>query len=124
MNGIRFVSGSLHGILDYAAAIVLIAVPLALNFQSTSPLALWLSVAAGILLVAYSLITDYGMSIVKWIPFNTHLILDALAGLAFVAAPFLFGFDGLIRWFYLVNGAIVLLLVIVTDPRISKVANR
>ncbi len=124
MDSVRFVSGSLHGMLDYAAATVLIAVPFLLNFQATSPLALWLSVAAGILLVAYSLVTDYGLSIVKLIPFNVHLILDALAGVAFVIAPFLFGFEGLIRWFYLANGAIVLLLVLVTDPRISRVGAR
>jgi len=124
MDSVRFVSGSLHGMLDYAAAFVLITVPLMLNFQATSPLALWLSVAAGVLLVVYSLVTDYGLSLVKWIPFSTHLILDAIAGIAFVIAPFLFGFEGLIRWFYLVNGAIVLLLVFVTDPRISRVETR
>jgi len=124
MDSIRFISGSLHGILDYAAAVVLIVVPLLLNFQAASPLALWLSVAAGVLLVAYSLITDYGLSLVKLIPFNVHLILDALAGLAFVAAPFLFGFEALIRTFYLVNGMIVILLVITTDPRISRVSVR
>jgi len=124
MDSVRFVSGSLHGMLDYAAAFVLITVPLMLNFQATSPLALWLSVAAGVLLVVYSLVTDYGLSLVKWIPFSTHLILDAIAGIAFVIAPFLFGFEGLIRWFYLVNGAIVLLLVFVTDPRISRVEAR
>ena len=124
MDNVRFVSGSLHGMLDYAAAFVLITVPLLLHFQTTSPLALWLSVATGVLLVAYSLVTDYGLSLVKWIPFITHLILDALAGLAFLIAPFLFGFEGLIRWFYLVNGAIVLLLVFVTDPRISRVSVR
>jgi hypothetical protein len=124
MDSVRFVSGSLHGMLDYAAAFVLVTVPLLLNFQATSPLALWVSVAAGILLIAYSLVTDYGLSLVKWIPFSTHLILDALAGIAFVIAPFLFGFEGIIRWFYLVNGAIVLLLVLVTDPRISRVEAR
>jgi len=123
MDTIRFISGSFHGILDYAAAIVLIAVSLALNFQTTSPLAFWLSVAAGILLVTYSLITDYGLSLVKWIPFNIHLILDAVAGFAFLVAPFLFGFEGLIRWFYFVNGVMVLLLVLATDPRISRVGN-
>jgi hypothetical protein len=122
MNNIRFVSGSLHGLLDYAAAFVLITVPFLLNFQASSPFALWLSVAAGVLLVAYSLVTNYGLSLVKWLPFRTHLILDALAGLAFVIAPFLLGFEGLIRWFYLINGAIVLLLVLVTDPRISRVS--
>jgi len=124
MEIVRFISGSLHGMVDYAAAAVLIAVPWLLNFQATSPLALWLSVSAGILLIAYSLMTDYGLSLVKWIPFNAHLILDALAGAAFVIAPFLFGFEGLIRWFYLSNGAIVLLLVLVTDPRISRVGVR
>jgi len=124
MESIRFVRGSLHGMLDYAAAVVLIAVPLMLNFQATSPLALWLSVLAGVLLVGYSLITDYGFSIVKWMPFNLHLILDALAGLAFLIAPVLFGFTGLIQWFYLVNGTIVLLLVLVTDPHISRVGAR
>ncbi|GBO55685.1 hypothetical protein APA_3836 [Pseudanabaena sp. lw0831] len=60
----------------------------------------------------------------KWIPFNIHLILDAVAGFDFLVAPFLFGFEGLIRWFYFVNGAIVLLLILVTDPRISRVGNR
>ncbi len=124
MDSIRFISSSLHGMLDYAAAVVLIAVPLMLNFQATSALALWLSVLAGVLLVAYSLITDYGLSVVKLIPFNVHLILDALAGVAFLIAPFLFGFEGLIRWFYLANGLIVLLLVLTTDARISRVGVR
>ncbi len=124
MDNVRFVSGSLHGMLDYAAAFVLITVPLLLNFQAISPLALGLSVAAGVLLIAYSLVTDYGLSLVKWIPFTTHLILDAFAGSVFLIAPFLFGFEGLIRWFYLANGAIVLLLVLVTDPRISRVDAR
>jgi hypothetical protein len=124
MNNVRFVSGSFHGRLDYAAATVLIAVPVLLNFQATSPLALWLSVAAGVLLIVYSLNTDYGLGIVKLIPFNVHLILDAIAGAAFLSAPFLFGFEGIIRWFYLANGAIVLLLVLATNPQISRVDAR
>jgi hypothetical protein len=121
MTSIRFISGSLHGLLDYAAALFLIAAPLILNFQATSPLALWLSVFAGLLLIAYSLIIDYGLSLFKIIPFNMHLALDALAGIALLIAPFLFGFEGLIRWFYLLNGIVVELLVLTTDPRISKV---
>jgi len=114
MDRIRFVGASLHGILDYLAAITLIAAPLILNFQATSPLAAGLSIGAGILLIAYSLMTDYGLSLVKLIPFPIHLALDTLAGVAFFLAPFIFGFEGLIRWFYLVNGVTVLLLVLVT----------
>jgi hypothetical protein len=122
MNSIRFVNVFQHGILDYVAAISLITVPFILNFQATSPLSLWLSVAAGMLLIAYSLVTDYGLSLVKWIPYNIHLILDALAGLAFLIAPFVFGFEGLIRWYYLLNAVIVLLLVLVSDPRNAKIS--
>jgi len=124
MNSLRFVSAYLHGILDYVAAVALITLPFTLNFQATSPLALWLSVSAGTLLIAYSLVTDYGLSLAKWIPFYLHLILDALAGLAFLLAPFLFGFEGIIRWFYLLNGLVVLLLVLVTDPRNARVIVR
>lgn len=118
MESIRFIRVPIHGILDHAAAVSLITAPFVLNFQATSPLALWLSVAAGILLISYSLITDYGLSLVKWIPFNVHLAMDAMAGAAFLLAPFVFGFEGIIRWFYLLNGLVVLLLVLVTDPRV------
>lgn len=124
MDSIRFVNASLHGILDYAAAFVLIAVPFMLNFQTTSPVAFGLSIAAGILLIAYSLLTDYGLSVAKLIPYNVHLILDAIAGLAFVVAPFMFGFDGIIRWFYLVNGVIVLILVLLSNPRVAKIGSQ
>jgi len=115
VNTVRFIAVPIHGILDYAAAVSLIAAPVLLNFQATSPLAAGLSIAAGILLISYSLVTDYGLSLVKWIPFKIHLVMDALAGFAFLVAPFLLGFEGLIRWFYLLNGVVVLLLVLVTD---------
>lgn len=123
MDSIRFVNASMHGILDYAAAFVLILVPFLLNFQATSPLALWLSVAAGTLLVIYSLLTDYGLSFAKLIPYNVHLLLDAVAGAAFLLAPFLFGFEGLIRWFYIANGVTVMIIVFLSNPRISKASS-
>ena len=44
MNGIRFLTPTTHGALDYAAAAGLIILPLLLGF---SGLALWLSVAGG-----------------------------------------------------------------------------
>ncbi|NEP18905.1 MAG: hypothetical protein F6J97_18735 [Leptolyngbya sp. SIO4C1] len=117
MNNMRFISRFTHGMVDYAGALVLLTVPLIANFQAASPLAYWLSMGAGFLLLTYSLLTDYALSLKKLIPFQLHLALDTLASMMFLAAPFLFGFTGLVRLFFLANGFLVLLAVLLTDYR-------
>ncbi len=54
----RFISPRLHGVLDYAVAGALISVPLLLDFAASSLAAAVISVAAGIGLTVYSLLTD------------------------------------------------------------------
>lgn len=112
---LRFINGRIHGLLDYAVAVTLLIVPFGLNFQATSPIAHWVAVAAGVALFLYSLLTDYSLSVGKVIPLKFHLTLDFLAGVAFVIAPFLFGFDGIIRAFYLVTGIAVIVVVLLTE---------
>lgn len=111
----RFISGSIHGFLDYAVAVVLIIVPLGLDFQATSPIAHWLSIVAGVALFIYSLLTDYSISYRRVIPLGSHLMLDFLAGVAFILSPFIFGFGGIIRTFYLVMGISVVAVVFLTQ---------
>ena len=112
---LRFINGRIHGLLDYAVAVTLLIVPFGLNFQASSPIAHWISVAAGIALFLYSILTDYSLSFGKVIPLGFHLTLDFLAGVAFVIAPFLFSFDGIARWFYLVTGIAVIAVVLLTE---------
>lgn len=113
MNSIRFLNPTIHGLGDYAAALGLIAFPFLLGFEGMS---LWLSVAGGIGLIAYSLITDYAFSFAPIISFKTHLVLDLAAAVAFIIAPFVFGWAGLVMGYYFVMAAGVIVVVVFTNP--------
>jgi len=111
----RFVSPRLHGVFDYVAAINLIVLPFLLGLGTYSPLALWLSVGAGVGLFVYSLFTDYAFSMSNAVPFKLHLLFDLAAGAAFIIAIFIFDFEGLAAGYYAVMGAGVFALVAVTN---------
>lgn len=113
----KFLTPAMHGALDYIAALTLIVAPFILGLEG---LALGLSVAAGVGLIAYSLLTDYLYSIAKVIPFKLHIIFDTLAAVVFIIAPFLFGFTGIALIYYLVMGFGVLAVVFVTQKAESN----
>ena len=117
MKRIRFLSPTLHGLGDYAAAVALIALPVLFGFEGA---ALWLSVAGGTGLVLYSLLTDYTFGVASVISFRTHEILDLVAAAVFFAAPFVLGWAGLVMGYYLVMAAGVVVVVALTDPAPSK----
>lgn len=117
----RFISPRLHGVFDYVAAAGLIGYPILLDLGSYSAVALWFSVVAGVGLIVYSLLTDYAFSVASAVSFRMHLVLDMVAGGAFIAAIFVFGFEGLAAGYYAVMGAGVFALVAVTDPGPSVV---
>ena len=112
MNSIRFLNTTIHGALDYAAAAGLIIFPFLLGFGG---LAVWLSVAGGLGLITYSLFTDYTYSVASVISFKAHLALDLASCAVFVAAPFVFGWAGLVMGYYFVMAAGVLVVVALTD---------
>jgi lipopolysaccharide export LptBFGC system permease protein LptF len=112
----KFINDKVHGILDYVVAFVLIAVPNIFGFQAINPMAYWLSVAAGAGLIVYSLLTSYSISARKLIPFKVHLMLDFAAAMVFIAAPFIFGFEGNVSIYYIVSGVAIALVVLLTNP--------
>ena len=111
----RIITSRVHGLLDYMSAIVLILAPSVLEFNEVSPYAYWLSVIAGVILILYSLMTDYDFSIGMLIPLKTHLVIDFSAGVLFILWPFIFDFTGLALAYYLVMGFGVLLVVGLTQ---------
>ena len=86
-----------------------------LGLQEQSMIAHWVSVAGGVGLIVYSLLTDYTFSVAKAIPFKTHLVLDSLAGLVLIALAFLLELDVVARAYLIMMGAGVLLVVAVTQ---------
>lgn len=124
----RFISPRFHGFLDYAVAAALIGAPFLLNFFAYSVAAAAISVAAGVGLVVYSLLTDYSAGIRNLIPWRTHLTLDAIAAVALLVAPFVLGFGGLARGFFVIVAIAVLVVVattqVETDVHHSKAEGR
>jgi hypothetical protein len=113
---IRFLTPTIHGVLDYSAAVVLIIAPAVLKLDEVSPFAYWLSVVAGGVLIFYSLLTDYALGMRKRMPFKMHLGFDLSAGVVFVVWPFIFGVTGLAMTYYIVMGLGIMLVVAVTEP--------
>lgn len=110
----KLISPRLHGVLDYGVAAVLVGAPLWLGFSATSVPATVFAITAGVGLLVYSLLTDYAAGVRALIPFRVHLTLDALAAVAFLAAPYALGFDGVPRAFHLAVGTAVLIVVACT----------
>src|SRR6266496_6544432 len=120
MNTIRFVPSSVHGIFDYIGGIALIICPFVFGFFSVGGIAVILPMVLGVGLILYSLLTNYerGIPALKFIPMPVHLILDFVAAVFLVVAPFLFGFanQGLNVWLpFVVAGVGVILLVLVSQ---------
>jgi len=111
---IRFLTSKLHGVADYGAAAGLIVLPFILNLGQSSPIALWLSVTTGIVVIIVSLLTDYYLGAVRIIPFKLHLVADLAVAILFTVAPFILHFSGLDAYFYWANAAAVYMIVAVT----------
>src|SRR3954468_22214984 len=86
----RPVDTTLHGVVDYTAGATLLSVfPKLAGIEGTRS-ARQIRVA-GAIHTGYSTLTDYPLGVVKAIPFQAHLALDALGAVALAATPFLPG---------------------------------
>ncbi len=103
-----------HGIVEYAAAVLFIAAPFLFAFDSDTALGVSIAVGVAILVIVASTAMTTGL--IKSIPVQAHVVLDYLLALLLITAPFLFGFDsdGTATAFFIVLGVVHLLLTIAT----------
>ncbi|MCA9126454.1 MAG: hypothetical protein KDB22_05190 [Planctomycetales bacterium] len=113
---LRFVTKTMHAYLDYPVAAALIGLPFVLGLGISNSLALWLSVGTGIAALLLTILTDHKTGIIRVLPYMFHLAVDALVGVVFVIAPFVFGFSGVDAAFYWINAAAVLTVVSLHQP--------
>ena len=122
MSIAKLVPAWLHGLGDYGAGIALIVVALIVGGTDAAVLT---GVVLGAVVLAVSLVTRYPLGAVKAVPFPVHSAGDYLGALLLIVAPFVLDFadsDEGLTVFYIVVGAVVLLLSLVTDyqdPRIT-----
>jgi hypothetical protein len=110
-----------HGIVEYAAAILFIAAPFIFDFNEDSATAT--SVIVGVLILIIAASTAWRTGLIQSIPVQAHVMLDYVLAIFLIASPFILGFsdDGTAAAFFIVLGVIHLLLTIATrfipDPR-------
>jgi hypothetical protein len=86
----RPVDSTLHGVVDYSAGTFLLtAFPRVAGIEGTDS-ARQVRISAAIH-AGYSTLTRYPLGVVKVIPFQVHLGLDALGAVALAATPFVTG---------------------------------
>jgi ABC-type polysaccharide/polyol phosphate export permease len=110
----KIISRKMHGGLDYASAILLIASPWLFNFEDVDS-AKTVAIAAGILIIVMSLMTNYESGMVKVIPMNIHLYADILLGILLVASPWLFKFNDQTYLFHVIMGLFAILSGVMTN---------
>ena len=103
-----------HGVLEYAAGVLLIAAPFLFSFDEDTATAV--AIVAGVLVLIVTASTDIPTGLTKSIPIPAHAIADFLLAGLMIASPFLFGFDddGTATAFFIVLGVVHLLLTIGT----------
>ncbi|MEY2442464.1 MAG: hypothetical protein QOJ46_1890 [bacterium] len=114
------ISRFLHGVIEYAAGVLLIASSFIFNFQSNAAVAL--SIVAGVVALIIAASTEGPSSLVNSIPIAVHVLLDYALAAILVASPFLFGFTGesAPTAFFIVLGLAHLLITIGTRFRAAK----
>ncbi len=106
-------STRVHGMLDYIVGIILIIAPWVLGFADNRA-AMLVPVVTGIVVLCYSLITNYELGAIHVLPMGAHLALDVIGGLFLIISPWLFGFADRITWPHVAVGIIELIVVAVT----------
>ena len=114
---LRFISPTMHGVVDYSAAVGLISMPFLLGLGSSTPMALWLSVITGIAVVVASSMTNYKLGLFRVIPFQGHLAIDLSVATFFMIAPFIFQMSGFDAYYYWANATVVFLVVGLSESK-------
>ena len=104
----------LHGLIEYAAGVLLVAAPFLFTFTADAATAT--AIVAGVLVLIIGASTAMPTGLIKSIPVQAHVVLDYLLAVALIASPFLFGFsgDGTATAFFIVIGVAHLLITIAT----------
>ena len=86
----RPIDSTLHGLTDYTVGTALMTLlPKRAGLEGT-PAGRQVRLA-GAIHAGYSTLTDYPLGVVKLIPFQVHLAMDAIGALALAATPFVTG---------------------------------
>ena len=85
----RFIGSRAHGMMDYPMGALMMSAPLLFKMDRKD-IATWIPVAVGVSMTAVAAMTNFEAGVKRKIPFRTHLLIDAISGIALAASPWLF----------------------------------
>jgi hypothetical protein len=114
----------IHGVIEYAAGVLLIAAPFLFGFKSGAAVAL--SIVIGVAMLAIAASTDGPTSLIDQIPRPAHVALDFVLAVVLIALPFLAGFSSETAptFLFIVLGVAHMLITIGTRFRAPGAAPR
>ncbi|MFP3547008.1 hypothetical protein SB748_26640 [Rhizobium sp. SIMBA_035] len=115
----RIVPTVLHGIADYVVGLIVIGLPFFLELSGAPRMVL---IALGVIVVLYSLLTDYELGAVRFLRIRSHLLLDAIFGVAMLLSAWLFDLPTDTRWPVYAIGVVALILAVTTQIRAEGTA--
>lgn len=84
VNTMRFLPTRIHAVFDYVLGVVLAIFPSVTSLHQGG-LIEWGPTVLGAILILYSMLTNYEMSVLRLISIKLHLVLDAVGGVALIA---------------------------------------
>ncbi|MFC6998618.1 SPW repeat domain-containing protein [Rufibacter roseus] len=112
---------SVHGIMDYLTAILLIASPWIFNFYRGGAES-WVPIGVGVVVLVQALMTRNETGAVKVFPMSAHLMSDIAIGLFLAMSPWLLFFHEYVWQPHLIFGLLILGLGILTRMRPANAA--
>jgi hypothetical protein len=103
-----------HGYLDYVTPILFLVAPTLFGLTGIPAM---LAYTLAIIHLVMTLVTDFPLGPVKFLPFTIHGWVERVVGPLLIVVPFVLGFstDLAARNFYLAIGVIILLVGVLTD---------
>ena len=106
------ISPLMHGYLDYFTVVVFLVAPSLFNLTGVAAI---LAYALAVIHLAMTLATDFPLGAVKLIPFKIHGLIERIVGPVLLLVPFVLGFEGAARFFYLFMGVVIIIVGFLTD---------
>jgi hypothetical protein len=109
----KFISSTVHGIIDYLVVIFLLASPTLFGF--TGVLATFTYILAGFHFLL-TILTDYSAGLIKVIPFALHGIIESTVCIIIIVFAYtLFNNNAVGKLFYIIFGTVILYTWLLTN---------
>jgi hypothetical protein len=110
----RFIPTTVHGLADYVVGFIVMGLPFLFSWTGASRVTF---VTLGIVVICYSLLTDYEFGLIRVLRIRFHLLLDAVFGLAMLAPPMVLRLPDESRILIYVIGVLFIFLSLTTKIR-------